>query len=192
MQINGHEINTKTANYSDFGAKNIALIAGVAVVLIILVWSQSASRHVGNTTGLSFSNAPTNLYASATDNQSKVLGASTYNQDLVNQYVQNIQIQQSSDTSSQALAAYANQMNAVLTQDNRADQQKFIADLKSVAAPSVLADYHKLTIAHYQLQFSSASGGANAQDDTALLGAVDAQLQQIRSGFNTSIGLNLP
>ncbi len=189
MQINGHEINTKTANYSDFGAKNIALIAVVAVILIILVWSQSSSRHVGNTTGLSFSSAPTNLYAS--NSQPQVLGASTYNADLTKQF-SNIQIQVSADTSSTALQNYASQMNAVLTQDNRSDVQKFLADLSSIAAPSVLADYHRLMIAYYSLQLNPTGGLANGQDPAALSSAVDSQLQQIRSGFKTSIGLNLP
>jgi hypothetical protein len=149
-------------HYYDFGPKNIALIAVVAVVLGSLAWSQRPIRIAA------VQNRDTLSASLIADNSStpKVLGATEYNQELINQF-EPIQIQTSDDNSQQGFIRYAQQVNIVKSADrvetllngtvlerNKTDNEKFIADLKKIAAPSELSDYHKLLLAYYQLLFT--------------------------------------
>ncbi len=184
--------------YKDFGPRNLALIAGAVLVLGVLAWTQRPVRSaaIKNGTGLG-----TGLAISSTDSQ--VLGASSYNEELIKQF-EPIDIKTSADNSSDAFNSYIAQINLVKTADNldlllngnvsqrgKDKQVKFIADLKRIAAPTVLADFHKLLLAYYQLRFDQQSS-LSSEDYASYVAAVGAQLDQIRIDFNTSAGINLP
>ncbi|MDB4940408.1 MAG: hypothetical protein JWO40_833 [Candidatus Doudnabacteria bacterium] len=186
-------------HFNDFGLKNVALIAVIALVLGTLAWTQKPLRlaAVKGGTGLSAS------LADLPNNGGQVLGATEYNQQLIQQFEPN-DIRTSEDNSQQAFVNYADQVNIVKNSDNiqglltgnslqssKDAQDKFISDLKRIAAPSALSDYHKLLLAYYQLRFNAQSSLEADQMATYAV-AVQGQLDLLRTNYQTSAEVALP
>ncbi|GAC1413404.1 MAG: hypothetical protein NVSMB66_5300 [Candidatus Doudnabacteria bacterium] len=184
-------------HYKDFGLANIALIGSVALILGFLAWSQKPIRTAAiiNGTGL-------NTDLASASGSGRVLGATEYNQQLISQF-EPIDIKTSEDNSQQAFSNYISQVSIVKQSDrsdvllagsaksNKADQEKFIYDLKTIAVPSTLSDFHKLLLAYYQLKFS-AQGSPQAEQLGAYAAAVQLQLDKMRENFRTSAEVILP
>ncbi len=185
-------------HYNDFGPKNIALIVTVAVVLAALAWSQRPIR-------LAAINGGTSLETGlAADNSGgKVLGASQYNQDIIDQF-EPINVATSTDNSKQAFLNYIDQVEIVkradkvslllggnVLQRSKEGQNKFISDLKAIAVPSVLVDYQKLLLAYYQLRFEQQTS-LHPDQVAVYLSAVSEQLTQMRKDYARSAGIGLP
>jgi hypothetical protein len=173
----------------DFGAKNVALIALFAVILGSLAWSQRPSRAVSAQAGLSFNKQNTNVYAQDNSNQSEVLGAATVNQQLLDQFA-SIPVKVSADTSKDALQIYAGQIATIKQADT--GRPGIIDHLSSLAVPEVLVDYHRLTLAYYNLEFNAVLSQTDAQNVQILQEAISQQLTEIRSNFLKSTGISLP
>jgi hypothetical protein len=185
-------------HFHDFGPKNIALIALVAVVLGALAWSQRPIRSVAieHGTGINANLAVNNAGG-------KVLGASEYNQALIEQFAP-IEVKTSPNNSYQAFVNYTEQVNVVKEADglelllngnalqrSKDGSDKFIADLKKIAVPSVLEDYHKLLLAYYQLRFTQ-QDSLNSDDVGVYVSAVGNQLDVLRTNYQKSAGVMLP
>lgn len=185
-------------HYNGFGLANIALIGSVAVVLGFFAWTQKPIRTaaIKNGTGL-------NTDLAAASGAGRVLGATEYNQQLIAQF-EPIDVKTSEDNSQQAFINYASQVTIVKNADkidflingnslqrSKTGQEKFIADLKTIAAPSSLADFHKLLLAYYQLRFS-AQDSLQADQVNVYAAAVQGQLDKMRDNFRTSAEVNLP
>lgn len=206
MNILESQVETKI---KDFGPKNIALIAFVAILLISFAFVQSPMRLASKESGLSFNNQPlAGNFAGTSTKGGQVLGASVYSPDIAKEF-SNIKVTVSANTSSSALAEYANQVRAIVDGENAPSllasrqtqsllekQNKFLTDLGALVVPSVFEDYHRLLIAQYSLQFAQKQGttfeGVSESDLEGVLSVVQSQLSNIRQGFFNSVQLFLP
>jgi hypothetical protein len=186
-------------HFNGFGLKNLALIVVAAVVLGALAWNQKPLR-LASVNPASSLNA---TVADASGTHGQVLGAVEYNQQLVDQFAP-IEVKISNDNSQQAFINYTDQVAAVQSGDNlslllngnslqrsKDGKDKFISDLKQIAAPSALKDYHKLLLAYYQLKFN-AQDSLQADQVGVYAVAVQGQLDKLRENFKTSAEVVLP
>ncbi len=207
MDINILESQVET-KIKDFGAKNMALIALVAILLVSFAWVQKPMRLASKQQGLSLYNQPLAGNLGQTSSEGQVLGATEYNPDIAKEF-SNIKVNVSSDTSSTALAEYANQVRTIIESENAAGlvsakqtqalvekQTKLLADLGNLVVPSVFEDYHRLLLAEYNLIFAQKQGtmmeGVSESDIEGVLSIVQNQLSNIRQGFYNSVQLFLP
>ena len=208
MDINILESQVET-KIKDFGPKNIALIAFVAILLISFAFVQSPMRLASKESGLSLNSQPlAGNFVSPQANGGQVLGASVYSPEIAKEF-SNIKVNISANTSSSALAEYANQVRTIVDSENASDliasrqtqsllekQNKFLSDLGALVVPSVFEDYHRLLLAQYNLEFAQKQGttfeGVSESDLEGVLSIVQSQLSNIRQGFFNSVQLFLP
>ena len=206
MNILESQVETKI---KDFGPKNIALIAFVAILLISFAFVQSPMRLASKESGLSLNNQQlAGNFANTSTKGGQVLGASVYSPDIAKEF-SSIKVLVSANTSSSALAEYANQARTIVDGENASllltsrqtqslleKQNKFLTDLGALVVPSVFEDYHRLLIAQYSLQFAQKQGttfeGVSESDLEGVLSVVQNQLSNIRQGFYNSVQLFLP
>ena len=193
----------------DFGLGNMALILSVAVVLFLLMnWQkpQESPQHVGGPLGLSISsdNSPkldVNALAAAsapqTSNTPQVLGAATYDTNFVSSL--NVQVQISGDDSVAAVRTYGQQFNILADTDkvtvgDAPSEIKFLTDIKHLAVPAAIADYQKLAVRYYELNYLKDSGqlGNNADQVIQTISEIKPQMDAASSIFNQRYLISLP
>ncbi|MHB8871614.1 MAG: hypothetical protein ACYC5G_04130 [Candidatus Doudnabacteria bacterium] len=207
MDINILESQVET-KIKDFGVKNIALIALVAILLVSFAWVQKPMRLASKQQGLALYNQPLAGNLGQISSGGQVLGATEYNPDIAKEF-SNIKVNVSSDTSSIALGEYANQVRTIIENENATGlvsakqtqalvekQTKLLTDLGNLVVPSVFEDYHRLLLAEYNLIFAQKQGamveGVSESDIEGVLSVVQNQLSSIRQGFYNSVQLFLP
>src|SRR6266481_8519182 len=148
------ELETKE---HQFNMGNFLLVLGVAIILIILAIFQKPFRLKSKADSLTLTpgvvTIASNTNTSRSDSKQAVLGAVTYNRDLINQF-SNLQVNTISDNSDIAIQNYAEQVSVVFQNDHPNDNQpshelKFANDLKEISAPNSLQDYQRLILAYY-------------------------------------------
>lgn len=143
---------------------------------------------------------------------SAVLGAATFNPEYLKLFP-DIKVKTTDDNSGLALATYAQQLAVIYENDNALQffsapmskelsgrKAKFINDLKTLAVPSSLSDYHKLLVGYYRYSFmSAADSGTSAagsekfdQKIAAALPDIRAQLDLIKQSVQNSNSVSLP
>lgn len=197
-------IKTAVREIEDFGPSNIALIVGVAFLLLIFAWSQKPFPLVGVADSPSKSPAYAGISPSNNNLASgSVLGAISYNPELVALF-SDIEINILQSNSNQSIKDYGQQFRIVLTNNNLTEllsepsseqitsrQQKLINDLKQVPVPSELADYHRMSVGYYGLLFTRHSGIQNENLD-ATIASLEQALATVRSSVQGSSGIELP
>lgn len=197
-------IKTAVQEIEDFGPSNIALIAGVAILLLIFAWAQKPFPLVG--VADSPSKPPVYAGASPSTNNlalGSVLGAISYNPEMVALF-SDIEINIVQSNSDQSVKDYGEQFRIVLNNNNLTEllaapsseqiisrQQKLINDLKQVPAPSELADYHRMSVGYYGLLFTRHSGIQNENLD-AIIASLEQVLSTVKSSVQGSSGTELP
>ncbi len=181
----------------DFGLKNIGVIVLVAAVLGVLALNQRP-LHLAAVQNKEIEKQKVALKASQS---AQVLGASTVDPKILEQF-NSIEISTTNDNSKQAFVNYSEQLTIIQQNDLLSEilaateisptlisrQNKFVDDLKRLAAPSALADFHRLSIGYYSVLFLNQQG----QDNLAVAGILADQLDKLRTGFSTSAGVTLP
>jgi hypothetical protein len=192
----------------DFSESNLVLIFAVAVGVGMLVWSQpSVPKKDPQAQLLAIAEPPVDQrfmdVAVNRNEQQAVLGAVTYNKDLVSKF-SNIPVKTVNDNSVDAILKYTQQVEIVENSNGLNDlivpdlnnqklnqrRLKFIEDLKQIAAPSEIADYHRLLIAYYSVNF--ADTGKDAESVNKALDQIESQLGIIRIGVLGNTGISLP
>ena len=202
---------TAERNYQDFGWGNITLIASIALVLTFLVVRQSPVQYAqtnSNDSKLALSSqfaqlissgaaSPDNSSNSAlalNNNAGQVLGASTYNKDFVSQL--NISVQITADNSPLALQQYSQQISVLFKADHPATgsaqpEVKFLNDIKLLAVPDALADYQRLLIGYYGINYVKDLGQGDSST-TQSIATLKTELDLARTNFNQNYSLRLP
>jgi hypothetical protein len=191
----------------DFNQTNLALILVVAVGVGFLVWSQPAIPEKKSAVEIATIATPPidprMMDLASAQGDSAVLGAVTYNKELVQKF-SNIPVRTVNDNSIQAIQVYIEQLRIVesnnklndLMVPDFANQQlnerraKFIDDLKEIAVPSQLVDYQRLMIAYYSVNFLDSTKDADSINQA--LDQIESQLQVMRLGVLSTTGIQLP
>lgn len=197
-------IKTAIQEIEDFGPSNIALIVGVAFLLLIFAWSQKPFSLVG--VADSPEKPPTYAGIVPVSNNlasGSVLGAVTYNPELVALF-SDLEIVTLKDNSPRAIKAYSEQFQIVTTNNNLTEllaaassediisrQQKLLNDLKQVPVPNELADYQRLSIGYYGLLFTRHSGVQNESLNSTIV-SLEQALSTVRSAVQANAGVALP
>jgi hypothetical protein len=187
-----------TAQKSDFGIGNAALISLVALLLFFVAWHQKPLQFGKQSPNSNLTLQPTaQTIAQSNSGNAQVLGASTYNKDFIKQ-LPNIPLQISSNISASALQNYAFQIYVAVQNDQVSDRSaehelKFLTDINKLAVPNIqeLQDYQKLLIASYQLDYAQSSGQLD-NSQSGLIDQVKQQLDLIRADIQNNFQIKLP
>ncbi len=202
-------MHTHRDQHLDFGAKNFALVAVVAITLGFLAWEQKPIRFSHDPQPLQqyadaalFNNANTNSSGTEYANGA-VLGATVFNPTLLAK-LSNIDIRTTDNNSAVAAQNYTQQVGIVLSNDHAQElvasnsqsdeainaQAKLLSDLKNIVVPSQLAEFHKLLVGYYGYSFMS-QAQPDDQNITAMLMQITQELRVIKDSLGAS-GISLP
>ena len=200
------------------GHFGIMIVSAVVLILLIAMQGQVIRAANTNPTNISPSNvvqAPKVVSTVATTTPTpvslsqQVLGASTVNQSILQPFeTQNVLL--IDNNTSDGFQNYIDQITQVFnandahdlvleastvqnkTAEMQNDEDRLVAEISHIAAPSALIEYQRMMLAYYFINFQDTSTDDHTQIQTTILPAISQRLTELRDTARTQLGIYLP